>query len=223
MKKLTIDFVREKFENENYILLSSEYTGAFGKLNYICSNGHVHNISWNQWQQGKRCPYCCGNARLTIDFIKSELTKENYILLTTEYINNRQKLEYICPSGHKYSTCWDDWNRGKRCKMCDNINRFGSGNHQWRGGISNLPYCHNWTKEYKEEIKKRDYYQCLNPYCFDIDSRLVVHHIDYTKTICGPNNLITVCGSCNSRANFDREWHTEWYRTILNKRYGYMY
>ena len=32
----------------------------------------------------------------TIEFIRSEFAKENYKLLTTEYRNNRQKLDYIC-------------------------------------------------------------------------------------------------------------------------------
>jgi len=99
----------------------------------------------------------------------------------------------------------------------------GSNNPQWKGGISKLPYCTNWTKEYKEEIKERDGYQCLNPYCFGRAKRLHVHHIDYTKTLCGPDNLITVCNSCNSRANKDREWHIAWYRTILSNRYSYNY
>jgi 5-methylcytosine-specific restriction endonuclease McrA len=95
----------------------------------------------------------------------------------------------------------------------------------WFDG-SRCPYCSGyfkWTKDYKEEIKERDNYQCLNPYCFHNDNVLSVHHIDYTKTICGPDNLITLCRSCNSRANFDRKWHTQWYRIILNKRYNYTY
>ncbi len=76
-------------------------------------------------------------------------------------------------------------------------------------------------KEYKEDIKLRDGDKCLNPYC---DSKnpddLTVHHIDYNKKNCGPNNLITVCRSCNAKANIDRDWHTAWYQAILYKRYG---
>lgn len=100
---------------------------------------------------------------------------------------------------------------------------LGSNNPNWKGGLSKLPYCPNWTKSYKKEIKERDNHVCQNPYCYSKDSLLHVHHVDYTKTICGPDNLITVCRSCNSRANKDREWHTDWYRAILNKKYGYTY
>ena len=104
-----------------------------------------------------------------------------------------------------------------------NKDQFGNKNPNWRGGITNNPYCVGWTKDYKEEIKERDGYMCLNPYCFHNDGRLHVHHVDYIKTLCGPSNLITLCGACNTRANYDRKWHIQWYRTILNRRYGYEY
>ncbi|RKX67075.1 MAG: hypothetical protein DRP42_01505 [Tenericutes bacterium] len=93
----------------------------------------------------------------------------------------------------------------------------------WRGGVSFEPYCLNWTKEYKDYIKERDGYRCLNPYCSKIDDLLTVHHIDYVKKDCNQGNLITVCRSCNSRANTARRWHTFWYRAILYRRYGYLY
>ena len=52
-------------------------------------------------------------------------------------------------------------------------------------------------------------------------SRIIT--IELVRDQCGPDNLITICLPCNIRANTDRDWHTEWYRIILNKRYGYMY
>jgi len=90
----------------------------------------------------------------------------------------------------------------------------------WRGGISFEPYCSDWTKEYKEYIRERDGDTCLNPDCWCKDDVLTIHHINYDKKNCGPENLITVCRSCNSRANKDRRWHKAWYQAIINKRYG---
>jgi hypothetical protein len=91
----------------------------------------------------------------------------------------------------------------------------------WKGGISCEPYCDAWAdKEYKESIKERDNYVCQNPDCWHNSKRLCIHHIDYNKKNCKPGNLITVCTSCNARANFDRDWHQSWYQSIINKRYG---
>ena len=218
LKKLTIEFIRKSFEKEKYRLLTDEYINTFQKLKYICPNGHRHSIVWGHWQQGKRCPYCAGVAKKTIEDIRRSFKKEKYILLSDVYINAHTKLEYICPNNHRRYITWSNWNSGYRCLMC-----FYENHPSWKGGISKLPYCPEWSESYKEEIKERDGYQCLNPYCYHTSDRLAVHHIDYTKTLCGPDNLITVCNSCNSYANKNREWHTQWYRIILNKRYGYKY
>ena len=101
--------------------------------------------------------------------------------------------------------------------------QVGDKHYNWRGGITCEPYCIDWTDTLKEFIKERDRYMCLNPYCYKGNIVLAVHHIDYDKKNCKPNNLITVCRSCNTRANRDREWHKAWYQTIMYRRYNYKY
>lgn len=59
---------------------------------------------------GRRC--------LSIEFIKAQFEKEGFILLTTEYINCRQKLDYICPKRHRHSISWDNFKAGHRCPYC---------------------------------------------------------------------------------------------------------
>ena len=219
-------FVKNQFEKEGYILLTSKYINNRQKLNYICPEGHKHAITWNHWNSGCRCAVCARNIKHTIEFIRSKFEEENYILITNEYINQKQKLSYICPKNHRHSITWTDWYNGRyRCPTCKAINMMGEGNHQWRGGKSFEGYCSIWKgKGYRKSIKERDRYKCLNPCC---DSNnpvdLVVHHIDYDKGNCGRNNLITICRVCNIKANKNRKWHTSWYRIILSRRYGYKY
>ena len=284
LKKKTISFIKSEFEKDGYTLLTTEYINAFQKLEYTCPEGHKHVISWDRWNSGNRCPYCYGNKKLTISFIHAEFEKEGYELLTKKYTGNRQKLDYICPEGHKHSISWTNWQIGYRCYYCSALvpptfkyikneiesegytlisdvyinarekliikcpeghifksswNNWGSNNHRcqkcsieshtgaghpnWKGGISKEPYCQDWGKDLKEFVKERDGYKCLNPDCWCKDNMLSVHHIDYNKKSCGPENLITVCRSCNARANSDRNWHQAWYQAILNKRYGYVF
>ena len=92
----------------------------------------------------------------------------------------------------------------------------GSNNPNWKGGITFESYCEIWTdKEYKEDIKKRDNYQCQNSDCWNKNSiDLMIHHIDYNKKECSPSNLITLCRSCNARANFNRDYWQQTYQAI---------
>ena len=94
-------------------------------------------------------------------------------------------------------------------------------NHpSWRGGVSFEPYCEQWSdKDYKESIKERDGHKCLNPECNKTTNKLCIHHINYNKKDCHPLNLITICFSCNAKANFNRKWHKSWYQAIIERRY----
>lgn len=218
--KLSIDYVRCEFEKEDYILLTKKYENNSQKLEYVCPKGHRHSICWGNWSQGQRCPYCVGRPPLTIDFVRSEFEKYGYKLLSTEYINDVYKLEYICPAAHKNSMSWGNFRNGKRCPTCFHIGNSGSGNCNWKGGISCEPYCDAWTdKEYKESILERDNYECQNPNCWGTSKRLTIHHINYNKKNCKPLNLITLCNSCNARANFNRKQHMLFYKTIMEKKY----
>jgi hypothetical protein len=220
--KLTYDTVRESFESKGYILLSTEYVNNATKLNYKCPKGHEHSIAWNHWQEDRGCPTCAGNNKPVIEHIIRFFEKEDYTLLSTEYINARTKLDYKCPNGHENSIRWGNWNQGKRCPTCKNIKFSGSGNPSWKGGISYEPYCPIWSdKEYKQDIRNRDGNKCLNPTCKKKDHRLHIHHINYNKKSCSPSNVITLCGSCNTTANNNREWHTAWYKALMYMRYNY--
>ena len=90
----------------------------------------------------------------------------------------------------------------------------------WKGGISKRPYPFDFTKELKEEIRKRDSYTCQVCGCPQSESikALPIHHIDYNKNNLSEVNLITVCFSCNVRANFNRSyWETYFTQLMLKK------
>jgi len=81
----------------------------------------------------------------------------------------------------------------------------------WKGGLSFEPYCLEWTNDFRYFVFERDDYKCRNPECWKTSDVLCAHHIDYNKKNCEPENIITTCLSCNSRANFNREYWQELY------------
>jgi len=81
----------------------------------------------------------------------------------------------------------------------------GEKGHNWQGGKSFEPYSIDWTDTLRQSIRERDHYICQlcnKPQCNRLHS---VHHIDYDKKNCCPENLITLCVSCNFKVNFNRE------------------
>lgn len=218
MKKLSIEYVKSYFLNDGYTPLFDEYISNKIPLKVMCPKGHICYIKFNSFKDnGNRCFRCryLGKNNPFYGKTHSDESKDKMSRSLTGKFCGKDNPFY----GKKHS----DWSRGKISKEL--TGKFCGENHpNWKGGISCEPYCPAWSdKEYKGSIKERDNYMCQNPYCYRGGSKLHVHHIDYDKKNCGPDNLITVCGSCNTRANKDREWHTAWYQTIMNHKYGYVY
>lgn len=96
----------------------------------------------------------------------------------------------------------------------------GSNNPAWNGGSSFEPYSPEFTKDLKNFILQRDDYQCQNPDCWHAADylSLCIHHIDYNKKNCYPNNLIALCISCNTRANKNRNHWKVFYMEIVNEK-----
>jgi hypothetical protein len=103
-------------------------------------------------------------------------------------------------------------NTGKHWKLSDETkNKIGSSHsgskcNFWKGGISSEVYTIDWTRSLKIAIRERDKYTCKICGNKQNDIAFAVHHIDYNKKNCNPNNLITLCNSCHSKTNGNREY-----------------
>ncbi len=118
--KYIYDFVKEHVEKFNYKLISEKYENAHEKLIIQCDNSHIFKMSFDHFKRGCRCPHCNGNAKHTIEYIKSYIENENYQLISTEYINNEKKLSLICDKGHECEISFGNFTQGKRCGICNN-------------------------------------------------------------------------------------------------------
>jgi len=104
-----------------------------------------------------------------------------------------------------------------KLKMSKNHADFSEDkNPNWQNGIDDDPYSSEF-KKIREQIRKRDNYTCQNcgmteeEHLIVIGTNLPIHHIDYTKQNCKENNLITLCNSCNVRANYNRDYWKKLY------------
>lgn len=102
------------------------------------------------------------------------------------------------------------WKRfcSRKCKGIAHaplVEREKSG--RWEGGKSFEPYPTGFNPSIKREIRKRDNYTCQ--LCEIPESKLAehlsIHHVDYNKDNLSLDNLISLCRSCNSKVNHNRD------------------
>ena len=77
-----------------------------------------------------------------------------------------------------------------------------------------------WKKK-RLEIFKRDGWTCQ--ICHSKYKTLVVHHINYDKSLTIPQNCCALCNKCNLEVNFNRRHWTKFFQSLLNERYGYRF
>jgi len=99
-------------------------------------------------------------------------------------------------------------------------------NPNWIDGRSFEPYSSEFNEQFKEQIRKRDNYQCQccgftnEEHLITWDESLPIHHIDYDKKNNKENNLIATCKQCNVRANYNRPYWIIYYQKIMEKKNG---
>jgi predicted nucleic acid-binding Zn ribbon protein len=126
----------------------------------------------------------------------------------------------ICGKQMWVMPCFDGKQRfcSRECLGIWHSKTFIGENHpNWQGGTSNFPYPFGWNEELKQQIKERDNFVCRK--CGS-EENLTVHHIDYNKDNLDPSNLITLCNTCNVKANYGREYWKEFYVNIMEVQYA---
>lgn len=119
-EKHTFEYINQYFTDNQCKLLSTEYINTNTKLNYICKNNHICNITFDDFRKGNRCSKCSGNEKFTFEYVNQYFKDNNCKLLSTEYINAHTKLSYICKNNHNAITIFGTFRFGSRCLKCCN-------------------------------------------------------------------------------------------------------
>lgn len=236
--KHSYEYVFNYFKENNCMLLSTEYINDHTPLDYICECGNKSKIRFADFQQGKRCWDCKNKKlgdrdRLSYEFVKEQFMKDGCILLSKEYINAHQKLEYICENGELTYITYDKFSQGERCS-CSKCTtkkweKFTGENH-WNYDSNKtdeeriLERHYPEYNEWRKNVFIRDEYTCqicgtkgylnahhLNAYHWAEDERTDI------------NNGITLCESCHDgfhkiygRLNNTKEQFEEYLRNVNN-------
>lgn len=102
-------------------------------------------------------------------------------------------------------------------------NTYGENNPNWMGGLSFLPYSHKFNKQLKLKIKDLDGAVCVKcgrteeEELQEFNKRLSIHHIDYDKQNCNEANLTVLCMRCNIAANYNKDYHIEFFKSKIQE------
>lgn len=117
-EKHTIEYVKQCFEDCNYKLLDTEYNNCSQKLKYICDKGHKTEIDFHHFQRGRRCGKCLNRDLFVFDDVNKYFEEQGCKLLTSEFINMTQDLEYICACGNKNTKTFTNFRICQGCNEC---------------------------------------------------------------------------------------------------------
>jgi len=90
----------------------------------------------------------------TTEYVRSEIEKKGYKLLTEVYKNNKQVLDLICSEGHEWKVRWHSFQKGSRCFTC-----FGKPKH---------------TYEYVKEFIEKEGYKLISKEYIQAHSKLKI-------------------------------------------------
>jgi hypothetical protein len=160
---------------------------------------------------------------LAIETIKKILIKSG---LNNNELKNNQKRKL----SKQRKKDWGDekYRENNLNKMNKTYNRWRSNpttHPRWKGGIAFEPYDIKFDNQFKREIRKRDNQICM--LCLihreKIRRALNVHHINYDKKLTIKENCLSLCDSCHSKVNENREHWTKFFQSLLTEKYGYKY
>ena len=96
----------------------------------------------------------------------------------------------------------------------------GDKHPNWRGGYSKKGYTQEWKETLRRAIRERDNYTCKIYGSIQGDITFDVHHIDYDKKNCNPNNFVTLCHSCHAKTNHHREEWMERFKKLFDLKHS---
>lgn len=209
-KKLDKDVVYNEFKERGLIVLS-EYVNADSPMKFICplhEDMGIQLISYSRVKQGQGCRYCgierrnAQKRKYTIDDVRNIFEQRGCILLSKEYKNVDEKLDYICVCGNKSSISLYEFMRGSNCRACGYKKYSGENHYNWKGGITPEEEKFRKSKKYikwRDAVFKRDDYTCQA--CGSRGVELNAHHLDgfhwCKEKRLDINNGITLCEECH--------------------------
>jgi hypothetical protein len=117
-RKLTIEFIKNVFAENNCKFLDDHYINGRHPHNYKCECENISKISYENFVKNKRCMLCSGTPKYSFEHVKNVFAENNCEFLDNEYKGSREKHRYKCNCGNISEIRFCEFKKGTRCMDC---------------------------------------------------------------------------------------------------------
>ncbi len=125
-RRYTQEYVENVFQEQGCVLVS-KYEGVDSKNEFICSCGNKGLVSLANFNKGSRCTECnkmkkassVNINKVDIAYVSEYFKSKDCILLTQEYIDGDQLLDYVCICQQRVKVKFKNFVKGSgMCEKC---------------------------------------------------------------------------------------------------------
>lgn len=119
--KYQVERIQKEF---NATCTTKEIKNTKEKLHWVCNEGHEFLKSIDKINQYSFCAICSRKRKRDTKrkefyrFIKTQEKKYDLTLISKEYIDNKNPLEWKCKNGHSFTAAWSNIQSGHGCPYC---------------------------------------------------------------------------------------------------------
>lgn len=166
-KQLMLKKCRKLIKARGGKCLSEEYVLGSELLTWECSKGHQWQASYRNMADKRRvgnlCPECTSKSKAAklkkfknISGLQKIAKQRGGKLLSTEYLNDQQKLLWECSKGHQWQTTYHAIRSGTWCRVCATEEKA----KQQQLGIS---YAYNLARKFGGRCLSDEYISTTSP------------------------------------------------------------
>lgn len=213
-KPLDIEHVQSLFSGNGLTLLETIYVNSKTKMKCLCECGNTIYKTVGQVRLGQKC-VTCGYANrkertFTYAQVKEFFEANGCVLLSPEYRNAVEYLDFICDCGKEGKVQYTHFRNGRRCKPCGYGRYSGARHYNYNANLTDEDRVkkrdYRAIKDWSLRIKERDRFTCV--VCLDnkggnLVSKHLYSYSDNPELRHEDSNGVTLCTTCH------KEFHGE--------------